>query len=237
MDVVCVLWPQRLRRIAWVALPLATLVACSQSPRNSSGQPNPFTTDTAISRAELLAQIQTRLDQLKHIRREPSSPGAPDDVPETLAAAQGRLSQQDLLNIRLLLIGLAKPEATAEVLRLGIEDRNDTTTEHGGILDVDDAGQLNLLVLPPMLALSDREYVASDRAMALAPSHLALFHFHFSRIDSAENAGPGMGDLQFAARTRLTCVVFTSLSDRSFDADYYTPLGAVVDLGIYTMGN
>ncbi len=190
-----------------------------------------------MSRGDLVGQIQRRLDHLKHVRREPSSPGAVDDVPETLAAVEGKLSQRDLLNIRRLLIGLAKPGAVAEVLRLGIEDRKDTTTEHGGVLDVDEAGRLALTVVPPMFGGNDMEYVASDRAMAMAALHMAMFHFHFSRVDSAEDAGPGVGDLEFAAATHLTCVVFTSLSERSFDVDYYTPEGAVVDLGIYTVGN
>lgn len=190
----------------------------------------------SMSREELRSQIQARLDQLKHLRREPSSPGGVDDLTESLAGADEKLSRDDLLNIRRLLIALAAPESAAEIRRLGREDRRDTGTEHGGVLDVDESGRLRLTIVPPMFGGNDLSYVASDRAMELARSHMAMFHFHFAHEDSSEDAGPGVGDLRFAAATRTTCVVFTSLSAASFDVDYYTPSGAVVDLGIYNAG-
>ncbi|HVT80266.1 MAG TPA: hypothetical protein VHM90_06370, partial [Phycisphaerae bacterium] len=195
----------------------------------------PAATDgTELSRPELLAQIQSRLAQLKHIRREPSSPGGVDDRSETLADANPRLLRTDLLKIRLLLAALANADAITQILEAGRADRRDPSTEFGGALAIA-SNRLRLTVIPPMFTGNDMEYIASDRAMAAATESLAMFHMHFARADSSEDAGPSAGDLRFAATHDLTCVVFTSLSESSFDVDYYTPGGAVVDLGIYAL--
>jgi len=60
---------------------------------------------------------------------------------------------------------------------------------------------------------------------------------HFQKAGNAEHAGPGVGDLEFARVTRTSCIVFTSIDDRSFDVDYYNHEGAVVDLGIYRLSS
>ena len=188
------------------------------------------------SRPALLADLAARLGGLEHVRREPSSPGALDDVPETLDGCATKLSRCDLLNLRLLLDLLALPATRAEIFRLGASDRADTSTEHGGVLTVA-ADQLALREMPPMFGGNDLGYLASDQTMALVPTSLALFHLHFDKVSNAENAGPGMGDLVFSRTNRVSCVVFTSLEARSFDADYYNPQGAVVDLGVYHEGD
>jgi len=187
------------------------------------------------TRGQLLSDLQARLAPLRHVRREPSSPGAIDDVPETLASCEPLLSRCDLFNLGHLLDALAAPATRAEILRRGLEDRADTTTEHGGVLSLRSAGDLTITVIPPMVTGNDRAYVTSDKALALAPTSLALFHFHFQKADNAELAGPGAGDLQFARAMRVSCVVISSIDDRSFDVDYYNPQGAVVDLGIYAV--
>lgn len=190
------------------------------------------------TRAELLADIAGRLAGLRHVRREPSSPGAIDDVPETLGACAAKLTRCDLLNLQLLLDFLSPPATRTQILRMGAADRADTSSEHGGVVAVaGGGGRLVLREMPPMFGGNDLAYVASDETMALVPTSLALFHLHFATVDSAENAGPGVGDLVFARANRVSCVVFTSLDARSFDADYYNPQGAVVDLGVYHEGD
>ena len=48
-------------------------------------------------------------------------------------------------------------------------------------------------------------------------------------------SGPGQGDDEYADRLGRSCLVFTSLSNDSLNADYYQPRNAagfvVVDLG------
>jgi hypothetical protein len=185
-----------------------------------------------LRRSELLAEIAAHLAALKHVRRVPSSPGAADDSPETLAAAEPKLQRGDLLTITLLLDFLAQRQGRQEVLQMGAADRTDTTSEHGGRITAKD-GQLAFTLMPPMYGGSDTGYVTPDKAMDLVPASIALFHLHFHHLDNAENAGPGGGDLAFAHMNRVSCVVFTSLDAHTFDADYYNPDGAVVDLGVY----
>jgi hypothetical protein len=187
-------------------------------------------------RATLLADVRARLGTLSHVRREPSSPGAIDDNPETLSANASRLSRGDLLAIRLLLNGLRSPATQAEILRMVREDHADTTSEHGGVITVPPisaGGGIRFMVIPPMLTGRDTEYITPDDALRRAATSIALFHIHAHEIENAAFAGPGVGDLRFARTQQMTCVVITSLSATSFDVDYYNPDGAVVDLGIY----
>jgi len=49
--------------------------------------------------------------------------------------------------------------------------------------------------------------------------------------DNAPYAGPGGGDLKFAARMGFACVVLTFVDERTLGADVYFPDGTVVDVG------
>jgi hypothetical protein len=63
-----------------------------------------------------------------------------------------------------------------------------------------------------------------DRAMG-------VYHFHASQTEMLDHAGPSAGDLAYARHTSRNCLVFTSLRDRRLAVDFYTPSGAVIDLG------
>jgi hypothetical protein len=185
-----------------------------------------------MSRQALQTSIESRLATLRHARREPSSPNAPDDNPETVRHNQRRLSRGDLLTIRLLLEGLSQQSVLRQLDQLARADRADKTSEHGGVL-VWENGSLRAESVPPWLVGHDMAYIASDQLMARAKSALAIFHFHAQQPDNAEIAGPGVGDLRFAATVKTSCVVITTLTGGEMDVDYYNPEGAVVDLGIY----
>jgi hypothetical protein len=49
-------------------------------------------------------------------------------------------------------------------------------------------------------------------------------------------AGAGARDFKFAANMRCNCVVITSVGTREINVDFYTPNGAVIDLGVYRVG-
>ena len=84
-----------------------------------------------------------------------------------------------------------------------------------------------------LIATSDLQYIPSNDLFRDTPKSLAQYHFHFQQIHNEGRAGPGEGDLNYARRLRVNCVVITSTNDHEINLDYYTPNGAVVDLGVY----
>jgi hypothetical protein len=188
---------------------------------------------------DLVARLEQKLANVPHAHRPPEHPGGADDVDDTLAAHQRRLSRGDLLAIDLLLAALAQPATRAEFHRLGLADLSDTTTEHGGLLAFQNTAAPSLLITPypPLFADNDFTYVTGDKLLTDTAAGVAQYHFHFQQVRNADRAGPGLGDLAYARRTRCNCVVITSTDTRAINVDYYTPDGAVVDLGVYQVGS
>jgi len=192
------------------------------------------------TRAELVGEIRGKLAGLKHVKREASYAGAGDDVDESLEGNEGKLSRCDLLAIRELLGALERTEFRREVMRLGLEDRADGTSEHGGLMGwklEDGSWKLELRIYPPGMVGNDVAYMSSDELLRETLLGLAEFHFHFQEARNERNAGPGMGDLKYVREMRCNGVVFTSVKGPNggdgFDVDYYTPGGSVVDLGVW----
>jgi hypothetical protein len=186
-------------------------------------------------RDPLVADLQTRLAALKHVRRTPAYEHAADDVDESLTANLSKLSRCDLLAIHELLVFLPDATLRQTLYRAGLTDQADTSSEHGGLLFLRpaDAGVV-ATVYPPLFSTSDFQYIPSSRLYADAAGALAMFHFHYQQSHNGEKAGPGEGDLQSAAKNLYTGVVITSIDERHFNVDYFNPNGAVVDLGVYS---
>jgi hypothetical protein len=142
------------------------------------------------------------------------------------------------MTIAMLLQTLGQAEFRNEILILGREDRADTSSEHGGLLKLKEVRDtpgwwVKPVVFPPNKVGDDRSYQSSDVLFLMTPQGIAHFHFHFQQEDNRAIAGPGSGDLSYARVNRVNCVVFTSVGKGAFDVDYYTPGGAVVDLGVW----
>lgn len=187
-----------------------------------------------MTREALVASLGTRLAALRHLDRPAPGPGVA--APTTVEAQQSKLSRGDLLAIHMLLGALEAAANRQEFHRLGMADLSDTRSEHGGLLALINLQQPTLMITPypPLYADNDLEYVASDRLLQETANGLAQFHFHYQQARNGERAGPSPGDLAYARRTRCNCVTVTSTGPREFNVDFYTPAGAVVDLGTYT---
>jgi len=191
------------------------------------------------SRENLIAELTTgplALSRWKHIKRPPSSPGAIDDVDNRLTPNLPKLSRADLLTLHFLATSLDSPNFLKQCEKDGLADLADTKTEHGGLLRHTPAG-LELHDYPPIYPAGDTEYVASDALLHDAPLGIALYHFHFQQTRNEDFAGPGTGDMDFAENSRVNCLVITSIDKHQLDFQYYTPAGAVVDLGVRTTPN
>ncbi len=233
-----VAWARQLRKPQWAAgiarahqahMTLRAQADYVYAPRFAGILSDADSSALSLSRRDLEQHITARLSQLRHIRREPSYAHAPDDRDESFAANLPRLSRCDLLIIRQLLAIFSDPDFCRRMHQLGLEDLADTATERGGMISM--AG--NITIYPPMFPDNDQAYIAGDKLMAAIPGGLSPFHFHYHKLHNADFAGPGIGDLQFVRTNSTHSVVVTSLGEHEFDVDYFTPAGAVVDLGAY----
>jgi hypothetical protein len=196
-----------------------------------------YADDAAVqaTRIQLLATIKQQLGERRIVDRVPENSGSPDDQHTALDAQESKLSRGDLLAIHLLLRGLADRRILEELHRQGLADMSDTATEQGGLLSFQNVDRPALWAIPypPLFASNDFQYLTGDKLLLETAAGVAQYHFHFQQVRNEARAGPGTGDLAYAHTTRCNCVVITSIGPGTMDIDFYTPEGAVVDLGVY----
>ncbi|HVS71298.1 MAG TPA: hypothetical protein VHQ47_08595 [Phycisphaerae bacterium] len=188
-----------------------------------------------MTRQQLLDALAAALAAVPHAHRAPAYAGAPDDVPDTLAANAAKLSRGDLLTLRLLLATL--PAALPALYQQGIDDLSDTNTEHGGLLKISEGSPpaLTPTIYPPTLTDGNFTYLTPESLIRDTPLGIAQYHFHFQQIHNEDRAGPGAGDLSYIRSAACNGVVITSVDTRQVNVDFYTSAGAVVDIGTYTV--
>jgi hypothetical protein len=191
------------------------------------------------TRPQLIASLKARLGVRQIINRVPEYPGSLDDVDGALDVQEKKLSRGDLLEIGLLLNAFDDSTVRAQIMRQGLDDLADTTSEHGGLLALEDFEhpRLRATLYPSLFSVNNFEYISGEKLLLETANGLAQYHFHFQQMYNEARAGPGVGDLLYARNMRCNCVVITSISPGKMDIDYYTPAGAVVDLGVYDGGH
>ncbi|MEM6552549.1 MAG: hypothetical protein AAF750_10545 [Planctomycetota bacterium] len=144
-------------------------------------------------------------------------------------------------HLLMVVASVVSPAATRAVL-FGQADRDvmDSSTEHGGLLEVAvDDGVSGAVPFAPLVVGDDHRYVPPPELFdrLLTPRGIAYYHFHAQSFDQRAFAGPGMGDLRVAARLGVTSVVFTFLDRDTLNVDVILPgvtaetMPTVVDLG------
>ena len=156
--------------------------------------------------------------------------GPKDDSPHTIAASNENLAWADLVTMALILRAMQDPSLIEELFRQAERDRQDTSTEYGGVLD-SEGGKFLALAYPPMVRRHDRKFVPSQEMIQRMYTGIAHYHFHAQQTKNARYAVPGEGDLKFANRLGATCLVFTSIDENRLNVDYYQPGRVIVDLG------
>ena len=179
--------------------------------------------------------ISKRLEGRPHVAR---GTNAGDEIvtarPERLADHADQLSVGDYVVLDALTRALDDRRVVAAVFRQADADLTDQTTEHGGVLVIDEDDQINAQAFEPLLKQHDRVYFASDACVRAMHTGLAHYHFHAQQHGNAVWAGPGKGDLDFADRLHANCVVFTFVDANTLNVDAYFPGGVIVDLGCIT---
>jgi hypothetical protein len=186
-------------------------------------------------RDELLSELRSRLEGRQLTRR---TAGVSGRFPETLDDHTSRLSWGDILAILVVDIAAHDPGVVETVLAQIVRDRDDRSTEYGGLLharpgDVGGPGVFKVTLFPPRPneRPADDQFIASADMIEQGAPTLAHYHFHAQRGTSAAVAGPSEGDLDYADRYGVNCLVFTYLEEDVVALDYYCAGGVVIDLG------
>ena len=183
--------------------------------------------------AQRLDNLRQRLRRARHASRGEGDTGNSNirSTPDRLADHADALGWADLLVLESLLDAMQSTPLTASLFEQAERDRQDTTTEHGGVLTWSREGRVIAQDFAPMLRRHDQEYLASDACVAAMYTGLAHYHFHAQDYDNAIWAGPGGGDFRFADNLHAHCVVFTFIDRDTLNVDAYFPGGIVIDLG------
>ncbi len=186
----------------------------------------------AQSREEQLSECRVALDGRKAHRRTADLPAGSGAAKESLDDWADRLSWADLLTVRVALAVVNDEPMAPGLFQQAADDLRDRSTEHGGVIDFRDGAFVALSYPPrPAQRSGDLRFVASPELLDAGATALFHYHLHVQRHDNGEYAGPGTGDLEYAARFGSACLVFTHLDRNSLGADYYQPNGARLDLG------
>jgi hypothetical protein len=190
----------------------------------------------SASRDALLAELAARLDGRERNAR--SADRGPSDQPrrERLADWSPQLSWADLLSVVIIDDAVRSAPVVEALFAQTDLDRKDTTTEYGGSLEADaraDAPAFRAVLYMPRQGdrTSDEKFVASDDMMRYSDRALAHYHFHAQYLRNEAYAGPSVGDLDNAAASGRSSLVFTSITAGQLGVDLYTPDGVVLDLG------
>ena len=186
----------------------------------------------AAGRGELLSEVRSRLADRRHYRRVKDDTDFTKPHPDRLADWRERLTWADLLTILVIDDALADERVRRELFRQADLDRDDGTTEYGGIIE-SEAERVRAVLFVPRAnqRRHDRQFVASQDMIDASDRALAHYHFHVQKARNREFAGPSMTDLVTAARLGRTGLVFTSIDRDLLNADLYQPDGVLIDLG------
>jgi len=186
------------------------------------------------TRAELLAELDSRLASREHRRR------ATDIIrfrSEDLSSHQDKMAWPDLLAALVVDDAIQTSRIRSALFDQAEEDRADTSTEYGGIVRIsivrnEPTIYVAALYAPtPVMRESDTSFVASPAMLTDSTTALAHYHFHVQSVRSGRYAGPSDGDMVYAARYGRACLVFTALDEETLGVDLYQPDGVVLDLG------
>jgi len=139
----------------------------------------------------------------------------------------------DLLTILVVDDSLENPVVVDQIFRQRALDKKDTSTEYGGVIEVDgDTGFRAVLYRPRSRdRINDKRFVASGDMFLFSDRSLAHYHFHVNNRNNTQYAGPSTADLFHTNQAGRTSLVFTSLGKHELNVDLYQPDGVVIDLG------
>jgi hypothetical protein len=185
----------------------------------------------ATTEPDLFAEIDARTTGRK--KASPDFTGYGDGFTETLYQVRDRLVWSDLAAMALALDVLSEQALRAHLFEVADRDREDRTTEYGGVvaLAAGSASTAEFLEFEPRAKASDIRYESPQALFDALYTGLYHVHFHAQNYENEKYAGPHMGDFAFGDSARCNGLVFTFLSADLLGVDFYRHGRVVVDLG------
>ena len=188
---------------------------------------------------ELLKLTPLELYQIVEARRQangsrivsPSFEGYGGDHTENLYEMRNKLTWGDLASMVIAMEMFESPILRQHMFDLADRDMADRDTEFGGVIRIGAAGKPEILEMTPRVRGNDLRYESSQKMFDNAYTGLFHFHLHCQSYDNMQYAGPHLGDFAYAASTRANCLVFSFVSRKELNVDFYRHGPMVVDLG------
>jgi hypothetical protein len=185
----------------------------------------------ATTEPDLFAEIDARTKGRK--KASPDFTGYGDGFTETLYQVRDRLVWSDLAAMALALDVLSEQALRAHLFEVADRDREDRTTEYGGVvaLAAGSGSTAEFLEFEPRAKASDIRYESPQALFDALYTGLYHVHFHAQNYENEKYAGPHIGDFAFGDSARCNGLVFTFLSADLLGVDFYRHGRVVVDLG------
>ncbi len=153
---------------------------------------------------------------------------------ERLADRADQMSWGDVLTVLVMDDALRQEGVRAGLIEQAALDRQDTSTEYGGILEAAEGDQFRVVLFRPRARdrLGDDKFVASGDMIRFSDRAIAHYHLQVQKPRMGRQAGPSDGDLLYAADSGRNCLVLTSVASDLLNADIFMPNGVILDLGM-----
>ncbi len=181
------------------------------------------------SESDLFTEVEARTKGRKKVA--PDFTGYGDGFSETLHQVRGKLVWSDLLAMCLALDLLDEPALLLHLFEVADRDREDRSTEYGGVVALGAGSSGEFLEFAPRAKTGDLRYESPQALFDALYTGLFHVHFHAQNYENTRYAGPHLGDFAFADSSRANGLVFTFLSADILGVDYYRHGRLVVDLG------
>jgi hypothetical protein len=178
---------------------------------------------------EIYAEIERRIAGRR--KASPDFTGYGDGFSETLYSQRERASWSDLAAMVILLDILEDEAFRRHLFEQADQDREDISTEYGGVILLDSSGRGEIRGFEPRVKQGDLRFESPQALFDALYTGLFHFHNHTQKYENAKYAGPHMGDFDFSESSRCNGVVFTFITADLIDVDFYRYGRFVVDLG------
>ncbi len=185
----------------------------------------------AESQQGLMSRLEAALEgRRKYIR--PSASSAGRRAPESVITWREQMSWGDALLCMIAAEAVRDSRLGPMLFRQSEQDRADTSTEYGGVIDgAPDGLGVRMFTPRPAQRFGDRRFVAPAEMVEQGCDAIFHYHLHCTSADNSDYAGPSDDDIAYARRQGRACLVFTCVSRESMNVDYYQGDGVVIDLG------
>lgn len=184
-----------------------------------------------MDRESLLGELEARLRERPRVTRKADRGQRPRS--ERLRDRAAEMSWGDVLAVLVVDEALRSGRFADQVWEQVALDREDETTEYGGIVETGEGASYRAVLFRPRARdrVNDEAFVASGDMIRFSDRALAHYHMQVSKERLSRFAGPSDGDLLYASVSGRTCLVFTSIGSDILNVDVYGPDGMILDLG------